>query len=215
MTGCLEARDLVFAYPGSNVPVIDGLSLAVGAEERVALHAPSGSGKTTLGRLLAGYLAPLAGEVLLDGAVLPRRGMCPIQLIGQHPELVCDPRMRMRDVLKEAGTPDEEVFDGLGIRREWLARYAHELSGGELQRFCIARALAARARFLIADEITTMLDAVSQAQLWRFILDKAAADGIGIVFVSHSPALVSRVATRVVALRASASASALFLSPRA
>ena len=198
----LEARRIAFGYPGAPLLYRD-FSLTVSPGERVQLAAPSGAGKTTLARILAGYERPRAGEVLIDGAPLPRRGVCPVQLVGQHPELTVDPRQRMDAVLAEAGaTPEEEarLRELLGIQDRWLTRFPHELSGGELQRFCIARALAARPRYLIADEISTMLDAVTQARLWQALLAEADARDLGVVFVSHSPALSARIATRVVDL---------------
>lgn len=206
----LEARGITFGYPGQ-APLYRDFSLQVGADERVALHAPSGFGKTTLCQMLAGYLNPSAGEILVDGAPLPRRGTCPVQMIWQHPEHAVDPRMRMRATLAEAGIRldargqaddprHQRILDELGIQAKWLARYPHELSGGELQRFCIARALAAQPRYLVADEISTMLDAVTQAQIWHVLLAETQAAGIGIVLVSHSPALTARVATRTVEL---------------
>lgn len=198
----LEARRIAFGYPGAQLLYRD-FSLAVSPGERVQLAAPSGAGKTTLARILAGYERPRAGEVLVDGAPLPRRGACPVQLVGQHPELTVDPRQRMDAVLAEAGATFEEearLRELLGIQDRWLTRFPHELSGGELQRFCIARALAARPRYLIADEISTMLDAVTQARLWQALLAEADARDLGMVFVSHSPALSARIATRVVDL---------------
>ena len=81
-----------------------------------------------------------------------------------------------------------------------MDRFPHELSGGELQRFCIARALAAEPRFVIADEMSTMLDALTQAQIWRFLMDEVERRGVGLVFVSHSPALTERIATDIVEL---------------
>lgn len=199
----LEGRHLSVAFDGR--PVLDDVSLAVAPGERVQLAAPSGTGKTTLCRVLAGYLAPRTGEVLADGSPLPRRGPCPVQLIGQHPELTLDPRMRMAASLAECGASEEELGrlrELLGIRDAWLSRYPHELSGGELQRFCIARALAANPRYLVADEVSTMLDALTQAQIWRFLVGETSRRGIGLVFVSHSPALTDRIATRVVRLGA-------------
>lgn len=196
----LEARDITFGYTRGK-PVHEGFSLEVRPGERVALEAPSGVGKTTLCRLLAGFERPWEGEVLCDGRPLPRTGTSPVQLIGQHPELAVDPRLRMERTLAEAGDVADGTLDALGIRREWLRRYPHELSGGEMQRFCIARAIAVKPRYLVADEISTMLDAVTQAHIWRFVLDWQEESGAGIVFVSHSPALLDRVATRVVALR--------------
>lgn len=195
----LEAKNITFAYPGGE-PVLSDVSLQVAPGERVALVAPSGFGKTTLCQLLAGYRQPTGGEVLVDGKLLPRRGMCPVQMIWQHPERVLDPRMRMMDSLLEAGKPNPQIIEGLGIQEKWKTRYPHELSGGEMQRFCIARALTAAPRYLIADEISTMLDAVTQAQLWHFFIEEVERRNIGMLLVSHSPALLEKVATRVVEL---------------
>ena len=139
----LEARGITYAYPGARTPLYRDFDLAVGPDERVALSAPSGFGKTTLCRMLAGYDRPQKGEILVDGAPLPKRGTCPVQLILQHPETAVDPRMRMSQTLAEAGEVPQRLLDDLGIQKRWLARFPHELSGGELQRFCIARALAA------------------------------------------------------------------------
>jgi len=195
----LEARNIHFAYPGQ-APLFSGLDLSVLPHERLALVAPSGAGKTTLCKLLAGYQKADHGDILLDGSTLPEKGVCPVQLIWQHPEQAVAPHMRMRAVLAEAGTADVLLQQKLGIRSEWLARRAHELSGGELQRFCIARALAAKPRYLIADEISTMLDAVTQALVWQVLLEECSEHKIGLVFVSHSPALIRRIATRVLEL---------------
>lgn len=96
----------------------------------------------------------------------------------------------------------KELLERLGIRSEWCGRFPHELSGGELQRFCIARALLANPRYLVADEISTMLDALTQAQIWTAILDEACRRRLGIVFTTHSTALAQRLATREVALPA-------------
>lgn len=184
----LEANDVAFAYPGEPA-VFRGVSLSVAPGERLYVKAPSGAGKTTLCKLLAGYERPASGKVLLDGEPLPKRGRCPIQLIGQHPESSLDPRMRMRDSLLEAGDVDQRLIDALRIDPGWMTRFPHELSGGEMQRFCIARALAANPRYLIADEISTMLDAVTQAQIWRVIIHEAATRNLGLVLTTHSPAL--------------------------
>ena len=204
----LEARSLTFDYSElrkGNRPLLDGIDLTISPGERVFLTAPSGTGKTTLCRLLAGYLKPLRGKVLVDGAPLPERGICPVQLIGQHPERVLDPRRRMQDSLIEAGwdtsaPANHELLDRLGIRQTWLTRFPNELSGGELQRFCIARALLANPRYLIADEISTMLDTITQARIWQVILDEAEVRDLGVLFTTHSPALAAHLATREVKL---------------
>jgi peptide/nickel transport system ATP-binding protein len=191
----LKASNIHFSWPGAT-PLINGLDFSVEPGERVAIQAPSGAGKTTLCKILAAYVRPHIGTVEIDGLPVPRKGACPVQLIWQHPEQAVDPNMRMGAVLAQGGPVSDGLLSRLGIHEKWLKRHPHELSGGELQRFCIARALAARPRYLIADEISTMLDAVTQAQIWQALLEECAANGIGLVFVSHSPALASRIATR-------------------
>ncbi|MCI5949987.1 MAG: ATP-binding cassette domain-containing protein [Coriobacteriaceae bacterium] len=178
----------------------------------MALTAPSGRGKTTLCQLLAGYLVPASGCVLADGEpVRPiarlRGEASPVQLLPQHPELAFDPRVRLGRSLEEVAGAGEararadELLGSFGVREEWLARRPHELSGGELMRLAMVRSLSVRPRYLIADESTAMLDAVTQAELWHVLMDLQERDGWGLVLVSHSPALVSRVATRRVELR--------------
>lgn len=191
----LEAKDISFGY-SKKKPLFKNFNLQVERNERLALHAPSGFGKTTLCRMLAGFIAPDSGSILLEGNPLPDKGVSPVQLISQHPEAAVDPRLRMEKTLEEAGSVQQRLLTELGIRDEWLTRFPHELSGGELQRFCIARALAAKPSFIIADEISTMLDAVTQAKLWNFLMAEATRENIGIIFVSHSPALTDRIATR-------------------
>ena len=203
----LEARGLSFAYPCGR-PLFQGLDLTIRPGERVALEAPSGTGKTTLCRLLSGYLEPTAGSVRVDGAPLApvsrlHGQASPVQLLWQHPEQAFDPRMRMGESLAEvsAGYGElESLRCAFGVRDEWLLRLPHELSGGELMRFAMVRALATRPSYLIADEATAMLDAVTQAELWHVLLDLQGRDGWGLVLVSHSPDLVRRVATRRVRL---------------
>lgn len=199
----LEARDLTFRYPRrGSAPVLEGVNFSLSSGERVGLSAPSGRGKTTLCKLLAGWERPERGQVLLDGLPLSRnRGFCPVQLLWQHPEEAVDPLLKLRTTLYEAGPADPAILEGLGVRKEWLERYPSELSGGELQRICAARVLGPELRFLLCDEASAMLDLVTQAGLWRFLLDQAERRGLGMLIVSHDAALLSRLCTRVVDLR--------------
>ena len=204
----LEARDLRFSYPGGP-ELFGGVSLAIEPGERVAIAGASGRGKTTLCRLLSGHLVPSSGAVLADGASLApvrrlRGQASPVQLLWQHPEQAFDPRLPMQRSLDEvAGSNPEQLealLDSFGVRGEWLARRPHELSGGELMRLAMVRALACRPRYLVADESTAMLDAVTQAELWHVLGGLQERDGWGMALVSHSPDLLSRVATRTISL---------------
>lgn len=193
----IEAKNIKFGYSKSK-PVINGVNFAADEGERVALVGPSGCGKSTLSQILAGCLNPQSGEVLFENKPLPRKGFCPAQLIYQHPEQAINPRLRLNATLREAWTPDAVFLDEIGIAPEWLNRYPAELSGGELQRFCVARALAPQTRFIIADEMSTMLDVITQAQIWELMLRQIERRGLGLLVVTHSTELAARVCSRIV-----------------
>ena len=193
----IEARDIRFGY-NKSATVLDGVSLSLDAGERVCLVGPSGCGKSTFSHILAGYLKPRSGEVLYAGKPLARKGFCPIQLIYQHPEKAINPRLKLGRTLFEAWSPDDAFLEEAGISPQWLERYPVELSGGELQRFCIVRALAPATRFLIADEISTMLDVITQAQIWELLLRQIERRNLGLLAVTHSLELAERISTKIV-----------------
>ena len=196
----LEAKNVSFRYEPRLPWVLQSVSLKLERGARTALFAPSGYGKTTLAMLLAGYLQPTEGEILLDGAPLPKTGVCPVQLICQHPEKAINPRWRLARVLEESGALSDAVLDAFGIERAWLTRYPRELSGGELQRFCVARALMSGAQYLICDEISTMLDVITQAQIWNTVLAEAEKRNMAILAVTHNRNLAERIADEIVDL---------------
>lgn len=198
----LEAKNISFRYEESGRKILDQFSLQVDSSERVGILAPSGFGKTTLCKILAGYEEPEIGTVLVDGKSLySYKGYCPVQMIWQHPEQAVNPRLRMRNVFEEGDQVETELIKKLGIEPDWMNRFPTELSGGELQRFCIARALGKRTKFLLADEISTMLDLITQSQIWHFLMEETQKRGIGMIIVSHSPELVEKVCARVVELK--------------
>lgn len=195
----LEGQHLFFSYKKNEI--INDLTIQIAAGECVGLLGPSGSGKTTIGRLLAGYEIPTKGRVIVNGEPLKHKGFCNVQLIGQHPQLAFDERMKMGEALKETGMDPEynrETLDLVGIKSEWLSRYPIELSGGELQRFCIARALNTQTKYLIADEISAMLDAITQAQIWRLLLQIQKERDLGILVITHNEALAKKVCDRII-----------------
>lgn len=196
----LEARHLVFSYEGEGRKAVNDVSFSIAPGERVGLKAPSGYGKTTLLKILGGYLKPDRGEVLVDGCPLPAKGYCPVQMVWQHPERAVNPRLKMREVLREGNQIDERLTKRLGIEKDWENRYPQELSGGELQRFCIARALGRGTKYLLADEISTMLDAITQGQIWNFLMEESRERGIGILIVSHSQELLTYTCHRQIEL---------------
>lgn len=196
----LEAKNVSFRYREHSPWILREVSLSVEKGERVGLVGPSGYGKSTLLRLMGGYLKPASGEILLDGKPLPQKGVCPVQLIYQHPEKAINPRWKMKKVLEESGMFRREIMEALGIEEEWLSRYPRELSGGELQRFCVVRSLFEGTQFLLADEMSTMLDVITQAQIWNLVLKEVEQRQLGLLMVTHNRALADRVCQRVVEL---------------
>ena len=192
----LEAKNISFSYLDKK-PVLSDIDFTVETGEIVGLTAPSGYGKSTLGKILAGYLKPDKGTVLLDGQSVDDKAFHPVQLIFQHPEKAVNPRWKMKKILTEAWVPPEEMIRKMGIEQGWMNRWPAELSGGELQRFCVLRALSPQTKFLIADEMTTMLDAINQAHIWNFVLSYAEKHNITLLAITHNRYLADQVATRV------------------
>lgn len=193
----LDVKNLSYRY-GMNAPVLQNISLHIADGERLALLGSSGRGKSTLALLLAGYLPLQEGSIALDGAALPKGGYNPIQLIYQHPEKAMDPRWKVKDSLSEAWDVPDELLRAIGIEPDWLTRWPNELSGGQLQRLSILRALSPKTRVLIADEITASLDPITQAQIWSVILQEVERHDMILIAITHNEALARRICTRLV-----------------
>lgn len=197
----LSIENINFRYTEKSPWILKDINLKVESGERVGIIGPSGYGKSTLSKIIAGYEKPTSGKILIDGKPIDDKGFCPVQMIHQHPELSVNPRWKMDKILNECWQPDEKMLKRFGIEKEWLKRWPNELSGGELQRFCITRVLAPETKFLICDEITTMLDVISQAQIWNVLLSIAEEKDYGMIIVTHNMELAKRVCTRIVDLR--------------
>ncbi|MFQ9910278.1 MAG: ATP-binding cassette domain-containing protein [Acutalibacter sp.] len=190
----LQAKDLRFSYSKKGA-CAGGVSLSFTPGR---LPWPQRQGKTTCAGC---WRAERPQKGVPDGKPLSAyAGPCPVQMVWQHPETVVDPLLPLGKTLAESGMPEQRLLDALHIREGWLTRYPGELSGGELQRFCLARALHPAVKFLLCDESTAMLDLVTQAQIWDFLLREAASRDLGLLVVSHSAALLERVCTRTITL---------------
>lgn len=185
----LEAKNITFSY-NKKRQILKDVSLSLNSNQIIGLMGDSGSGKSTLCKILSGYLTHYSGEVTIDGNKIPDKDFYPVQLIFQHPEKTMNPKWKMEKVLNESWTPPQDLKDTFGLKDQWLTRWPSELSGGELQRFSILRALNPKTKFIIADEISTMLDAVTQVQIWEKLINYAKANNIGILAVSHDPELL-------------------------
>jgi peptide/nickel transport system ATP-binding protein len=212
-------------HPGpedERVEAVRGASLEVLEGEVVALVGETGSGKTTLGRLLVGLLEADGGCVTVEGQDLAatngrrrKRLRRRIQLVAQDPFDAVSPRLTVAEIVREpldvqrVGAPAErkekvrQALQAVGLPTgpAFLARRAHELSGGQLQRVAIARALVLDPKLIVADEPVSMLDASEQAKLINLLKEIQNERGMGLLLISHDLALVRKVADRIVVMR--------------
>lgn len=194
----LEAHGVSYRY-GKSSFLFKQINITISPGEVVGLYGESGTGKTTFAKIISGYMKPNEGRITIDGSLYPKTGIQPVQLVWQHPEKAINPTWKMKKVLQEVGyDEDNQLLSELGIQKEWLQRRSKELSSGELQRFCLARSLGPETKYIIADEITTMLDAVTQAQVWTKLLRMTADCKLGVLAISHNLHLLQRVSHRVI-----------------
>ena len=189
----LKATNISFKYPSAKKYLLKDVNLELDNNKIIGLIGDSGSGKSTLCKILSGYVTKYEGNVTFDGNPLPKKGFKPVQLIYQHPEKVMNPKWKMDTVLKESWDVPDEFFEEFGIQKTWLTRFPQELSGGELQRFSVLRSLNPKTKFLIADEMTTMLDAITQVQILDSVLKIVKQRKMGFLLVSHDMDLVETI----------------------
>lgn len=189
----LKAENISFKYPSAKEYLLKDINLELDNTKIMGLIGDSGSGKSTLCKILSGYVQKYEGNVLFDGKELPKKGFKPVQLIYQHPEKVMNPKWKMDQVLKESWDVPDEFLEEFGIQKTWLTRFPQELSGGELQRFSVLRSLNPNTKFLIADEMTTMLDAITQVQILDSVLKVVKQRKMGFLLVSHDMDLVDTI----------------------
>ncbi|MDJ0462474.1 ATP-binding cassette domain-containing protein [Streptomyces sp. H27-C3] len=207
--------DAITAGYERGAPVVRDARLTVEPGESVGLLGPSGCGKSTLAKVAALLHRPDAGTVTLDGRVVdgwrhraPREQRTSVGVVFQQPRLSADPRLRLRDLIAEplratgqrtgADTAARELAATVGLGDELLGRRPHEVSDGQLQRACLARALVLRPRWLVCDEMTAMLDASTTAALVAVVEAYRRERGAGLLAVGHDRILLERWCDRTV-----------------
>ncbi len=197
------------------VSAVKSVSFAVYENEIFALVGASGAGKSTIGRILMGLLVPDKGDVLVFGRKLETvlrekerwyRRHC--QFIFQDAKAALSPRMRINKLLGEAlldsGLPKEtkdqkvvEIIQQVGLEERHLLRLPSQLSGGEAQRVCIARALLKEPRLLVCDEPTSSLDVSTEWEIVQLLLSIKQKLGITMLFITHNLTIVHKIADRI------------------
>ncbi len=212
----LELNQLVKSFDRQSTPAVDGVSLRVERGETLGLVGESGSGKTTLGRCALLLEPPTSGQVLFEGRDLAlltheelRRTRRHMQIVFQDPMGSLNPRMRVERILAEPfdiheklsskDTRDRvrELLAAVGLPADAAARYPHEFSGGQRQRIGIARAVALRPKFIVADEPVSALDVSVGAQIVNLLAELQERFGLTYLFISHGLPLVRHISTRV------------------
>jgi peptide/nickel transport system ATP-binding protein len=222
----LELQNLTKVYPLSEsafggrtrgaVRAVDEVSLDIHSGETLGLVGESGSGKSTLGRLVLRLVEPTSGTIRFDGRDLLaasgsdlRRMRRDMQIIFQDPFASLDPRFRVEDIVGEPLVIHErlnatlrrvrvtELLRAVGLDESALARYPHEFSGGQRQRVGIARALAPRPKFIVADEPASALDVSVGAQIVNLLAQLQREFGLTYLFISHSMPVVRYLATNI------------------
>jgi peptide/nickel transport system ATP-binding protein len=203
------------------VRAVDDVSLDIHEGETLGLVGESGSGKSTLGRLILRLIEPTSGAVLFDGIDLLqangselRRLRRDMQIIFQDPFGSLDPRYQVEDVIAEPlilhqkimhESPGHdarrqrvrELLRAVGMDESAMSRYPHEFSGGQRQRIGIARALALRPKFIVADEPVSALDVSVGAQIVNLLQQLQRDFGLTYLFISHSMPVVRYLSTRI------------------
>jgi oligopeptide/dipeptide ABC transporter ATP-binding protein len=214
----LAVRHLVHRFPGG-VKAVNDVSLDIAAGETLGLVGESGSGKSTIGLLVTRLLAPTAGEIRFedqDITRLPPAALRPLrarlQIVFQDPWGSLNPRMTIGRLLEEPlalhtrldadarAAEARRLADRVRLPVATLARYPHELSGGQLQRVSIARAIANRPKLIVLDEPTSSLDLSVRAGILQLLGDLQRESGVAMLFISHDLETVRLVSHRVIVL---------------
>lgn len=222
--------------PAPRIEILKGLTFDVPTGAVVGIVGGSGSGKSTLGRAMLRLLEPTGGEILFDGQTithLSENALRPLrrrfQMIFQDPMSSLNPRRRVGGIIagplrlhgfEGVSARVDEALDMVGLPRHFSRRFPHELSGGQRQRVGIARAIALRPDFILADEIVSGLDVSSQAQVLNLLGELVRELGLTLAFISHDLSVIRRLCSRVVVLHhgvivEQADTATLFDAPKA
>ncbi len=214
----LEVHNLAACYT-KGVKVIENINLRIKRGKTVAVVGESGSGKSSLARAITGLLAPLEGKILFAGEELSptvksrtRDSLRRMQMIYQMPDVALNPRQKIRKILGRpltfyfgmTGQVREsrirELLDMIELSPRYMERYPAELSGGEKQRICLARALAAEPDLIICDEVTSALDQLVAEEILKLLQRLQDELGVSYLFITHDLATVKAIADEIVVM---------------
>ena len=215
----LEVSGVSARYPRAEEHVLKDISVSVQKGKTVAVVGESGSGKSTLARVITGLLPPLQGEVRFCRAALSpalanrgREQLRSIQMIYQMPDVALNPRQKIAEIIgrplefylglkgAQKETAVNRLLEQIELPTDYAARYPAQLSGGEKQRICIARALAAEPDLIICDEVTSALDQLVAEGILELLQNLQNQLGVSYLFITHDLATVKAIADSIVVM---------------
>jgi peptide/nickel transport system ATP-binding protein len=214
----LKIQNVSASYTGTEM-VLEDINLKIRRGRTVALVGESGSGKSTLARVITGLLPPLEGNIFFEGKELPpalksrdRESLRQMQMIYQMPDTALNPRQKIRKIVgrplsfyfgmkgKEREARIIDLLEKTELSEKYIDRYPAELSGGEKQRICIARALAANPNLIICDEVTSALDQLVAEEILKLLQRLQDELGVSYLFITHDLATVKAISDEIVVM---------------
>ena len=215
----LDVQGVTARYPGTGLDVLVNVSIKIKKGKTVAVVGESGSGKSTLARVITGLLPPVSGSIQFKGSKLPdklndreKEHLRTVQMIYQMPDVALNPRQKITDIIgrplefylglqgEEKVKRIQELLEQIELPISFMERFPAQLSGGEKQRICIARALAAEPDLIICDEVTSALDQLVAEGILELLQNLQNTLHVSYLFITHDLATVKAIADNIVVM---------------
>ncbi|MDO4402043.1 MAG: ABC transporter ATP-binding protein [Clostridiaceae bacterium] len=213
----LEVKNIEFSYgrrklKRNNANILKNVSFSLNEGECLGLIGESGSGKSTLGRIILGLEKQQKGTITFNGVLNRDVWQKELNVVFQDYTTSVNPRFKVIDIIKETLLEKKlnreelekkviELLEQVGLNKDYLYRYPHELSGGQLQRVCIARAISQKPKFILLDEAISSLDVSVQVQVLDLLIELKEKYNLSYLFITHDLSAVTYICDKVMFLK--------------
>ena len=213
----LEVKNIEFSYgrrklKRNNTNILKNVSFSLNEGECLGLIGESGSGKSTLGRIILGLEKQQKGSITFNGVLNRDIWQKELNVVFQDYTTSVNPRFKVIDIIKETLLEKKlnreelekkviELLEQVGLNKDYLYRYPHELSGGQLQRVCIARAISQKPKFILLDEAISSLDVSVQVQVLDLLIELKEKYNLSYLFITHDLSAVTYICDKVMFLK--------------